>query len=379
MSKEIAVSRRRFLTSTAFGTASMGIGLPGLLRAEAIVPLPQTKPSGAPILRLDRNESPYGIPLGSAQAILAATDAASPRYPKDEPTALIEAIAKRFGVEKEQILLGCGSTEILKMATETFCSPSGAAVVAEPTFEAVVNFCPLSRARAVKVPLTRDYKHDLPRMLDAAVLVGGFIFFCNPGNPSGTFTEKQTVEKFVRSVPSSVALLVDEAYYDYVDVPEYESCIRYVKEGLPVLVSRTFSKAYGMAGLRIGYAVGHKDLIQQMSLRRLPSNTNQLAMAAALAALQDDAFVARIRKLNSQSRQMVHDALGSMRLDCIPSQTNFVMIHLGRPAQPVIDALKERRVLVGRLFPSMPNHMRVTLGTAEEMKLFLREFKAVTG
>jgi histidinol-phosphate aminotransferase len=289
----------------------------------------------------------------------------------------VEALAKRFAVAPEQVLLGCGSTEILKIATETFCSPAGAAIVAEPTFEAVVTYCPLAHARSVKMALTADYKHDLPKMLEAAGLVGGLIFFCNPANPEGTYIGKQEVEKFIRSVPSGVVPLIDEAYFDYVDAPDYESCVRYVKEGLPVLVSRTFSKIYGMAGLRLGYAIGHKDLIKQLSDRKLSSNANQIASAVALAALKEDDFVARIHKLNSQVRDSFYGELRTLGLEFIPSQTNFVMIRLGRPVQPVIDALKQRGVLVGRFFPSMPNHMRVTLGTAEEMKVFLKVFKDV--
>jgi histidinol-phosphate aminotransferase len=377
MSSGNAVTRRGFITSAAVGIASMGLGLPPVLDIRRRVHAPDARATDAPLLRLDRNESPYGMSPASTRAMQSVAEDLSPRYPRDEPAALVEALAKRLGVEQDQILLGCGSTEILKVATETFCSPSGAAVVAEPTFEAVVTYSPLAHARAVKIPLTKDYKHDLPRMLDTAALVGGFIFFCNPANPAGTFIGKEEVERVVRKVPSGVVLLIDEAYFDYVSAPEYESCLRYVREGLPVIVSRTFSKIYGMAGLRLGYAAGHKDLIKQMSERRLATNANQLATAAATAALKDDEFVARIRNLNAQVRDYLCAELRALRLDFIPSQTNFVMIHLGRPAQPLIDALKERRVMVGRLFSSMPNHMRVTLGTAEETRIFVKEFKEV--
>ena len=360
-----------------FGMASAGFGWRAPLAAGFNPASSQAGKIEPPLLRLDRNESPYGVSPASARAMEIAADRDAARYPIDEPAALADALAQRLGVESEQILLGCGSTEVLKIATETFCSPSGAAVVAEPTFEAVVHYSPLAQARAVRIPLTRDYRHDLPRMLDAAVLVGGFIFFCNPANPTGTIVDRKEVERFVRSIPNGIVLLIDEAYFDYVESPAYESCLRYVKEGLPVLVSRTFSKIYGMAGLRIGYAVGHKDLIGRMRPRRLANNTNQIATAAALAGIGEDDFVAHIRKLNSQARELLCSELHGMRLEYIPSHTNFVMVDLGRPVQPVIDALAERRILVGRLFPSMPNHMRITLGTTEEMQLFVRDFKEV--
>ncbi|MBZ5496913.1 MAG: aminotransferase class I/II-fold pyridoxal phosphate-dependent enzyme [Acidobacteriia bacterium] len=379
MQRKATVTRRAFIGGTTIGVASMGLGLPSLLDGSESPRTFKAKASEPVALLLDRNESSYGLSPGAARVLHNVAEGVSNRYPRDEPAALVEAISKRFGVEKEQVLLGCGSTEILKIATETFCSPSGAAIVAEPTFEAVVTYCPLAHARSVKIPLTEDYKHDLPKMLEAAALVGGFIFFCNPANPAGTYIGKEEVDKLVRRVPGGVVLLIDEAYFDYADAPDYESCVRYVKEGLPVLVSRTFSKIYGMAGLRLGYAIGHKDLIKQMSGRKLSSNANQIATAVALASLQEDDFVARIRRLNVQVRNSLCTELRAMGLEFIPSQTNFVMINLGRPVQPVIDALKQRGVIVGRLFPSMPNHLRVTFGTADDMKIFVKQFKAVLG
>jgi histidinol-phosphate aminotransferase len=372
-----AISRRSFLGGAALGAATKGFGLTDVMKSGARRPAPRTNGEETPVLQLDRNESSYGLPPAAVRAIEGAIGMQSPRYPGEETIELTETLAKRFGVGKDQILIGCGSTEILKVATETFCSPSGAAVVAEPTFEAVATYSPLAHARAVRIPVTKDYKHDLPRMLEAAAAVGGFIFFCNPSNPTGTIVDKQEVDRIVRRIPHGVVMLIDEAYFDYAQDPGYESCLRYVKEGLPVVVSRTFSKIYGMAGLRLGYALGHRDLIQWMSERRLASNANQMATAAASAALREDEFISRIRNLNSRVRDYLCAEVRALGLDFIPSQTNFVMIHLGRPAQPVIDALKERKVLVGRLFPSMPNHMRVTLGTGEEMKVFVREFKEV--
>lgn len=377
MQKRFTVSRRKFMTSATLGVASFGLGMPSNLEARWFHRANKAKKTEPKILRVNRNESPYGLPPASAEAIRNVTESQSPRYPFEEPTALGETIAKWIGVAKEQVLLGCGSIELLKMATEAFCSPSKSAVVAEPTFEAVVTYCPLVHAQALKIPLTKDYKHDLPRMLDAASQGAGLLFFCNPSNPAGSFIEKQEVENFVRKVPSGTVLLVDEAYFDYVDRSDYESCLRYVREGLPIVVSRTFSKVYGMAGLRVGYAVGHPDVIKQMTQRRLANNPNQLATAAALAALKEDDFVAHVRKLNAKVREQLCRDLRAMRLDFIPSETNFVMVDVGRPAQPVIEALKERQILVGRLFPSMPNHVRITLGTADEMKLFVKEFREV--
>lgn len=370
------------LTRRSFVANSIGLALSSTLKARAASAFHEVIAAREGIadkeeLRLSRNESPYGLSPAASEAVRAAVESKSFRYPIEEPKALEEAIAKRFGVEKENVLLGCGSIEILRMATETFCNSARAAVVAEPTFEAVVSTCPFVRARSIKINLTSDYKHDLTRMLRASH-GAGMIFLCNPSNPAGTFIDKTEVERFVRKLPRGVILLSDEAYADYVSRPDYESCLRYVKEGLPVVISRTFSKIYGMAGLRVGYAIGRKDLIKRMARRRLANNPNQLATAAALAALKnDDAFLSRVRGLNNAVREYVCNELSSMGLAFIPSETNFVMIGVGRPAKPLIEELKKRKVMVGRLFPSMPNHMRVTFGTMEEMKSFIKQFKMV--
>lgn len=375
MQRNAGLTRRGFIGALGAVSISPSLSLGGNVRERSSVP--ETGEAQAAPLRLHRNESPYGLAPSAAQAIHAIVESQSGRYPIEEPAALAEAIAKRLGVANEQVLLGYGSVELLKIATETFCSPSGAAVVEEPTFEAVVSYCPLAHARAVKIPPTQDYKHDLSRTLDASSLVGGLAYICNPSNPAGTFLDKRDLEQFIRKIPGGVVPLIDEAYYEYVDVPEYESCLRYVKEGLPIVITRTFSKVYGMAGLRVGYAVGHKDLIKQMAERRITTSPNQLAIAAARASLGEDEFVTRIRGLNGQVRDFLCGELRGMGLRFIPSQTNFVMIDLGQPAPPVIEALKKRRVLVGRPFPSMPSHMRVSLGTGDEMKLFMREFREV--
>ena len=371
-----AVTRRGFMTTAALGAASVGLSLPSTVRSIERPREIEGTPAPSP-LRLNRNESPYGLAPAAAEALKSAVDARSYRYPIDEPKALEEAIAKRYGLEKENVVLGYGSTEILKMATEAFCNSARPAIVAEPTFEAVLGFCPFIHARAVKINLNSEHKHDLPRMLRASQ-GAGMIFFCNPSNPAGTFMNKQETERFVRRLPRKTVLLSDEAYGDYVDSPDYESCLRYVKEGLPVVISRTFSKIYGMAGLRIGYSIGRKDLIERMAKRRLVNNPNQLAIAAAMAAIKNDGeFVNRVRKMNSEVRDFVCREAVAMGLTFIPSQTNFVMIGVRRPVQPLIDELKKRKMLVGRLFPSMPEHLRVSFGTMSEMKSFMKELKEV--
>jgi histidinol-phosphate aminotransferase len=374
MQTKRALTRRGFMANAALGAASIGLGLPSGLSALARYPEVDAG-AGGNALRLNRNESPYGLAPAAAEALRSAVDPKSSRYPIEEPKALVEAIAKRFGVENDNVILGYGSTEILKMATESFCNSGRGALVAEPTFEAVVGYCPFIHAHAQKIKLNAEHKHDLPRMLRASH-GAGMIFFCNPSNPAGTYMAKQETERFIRRLPRGPVLLADEAYAEYVTAPDYESCVRFVKEGLPVVVSRTFSKIYGMAGLRVGYAIGRKDLIKRMAKRQLVNNPNQLAIAATLAALKSDGeFVERIHKMNAEVRDYVCQEVTAMGLQYIPSQTNFVMIGVNRPAKPLIEELKKRKLLVGRLFPSMPEHVRVSFGTMAEMKTFLKEFK----
>ncbi len=376
MQTKRALSRRGFMANAALGAASIGLGLPSGLSALARYPEIDAG-AGGNALRLNRNESPYGLAPAAADALRSAVDPKSSRYPIEEPKALVEAIAKRFGVENDNVILGYGSTEILKMATESFCNSARGALVAEPTFEAVVGYCPFIHAHAQKIKLNAEHKHDLPRMLRASH-GAGMIFFCNPSNPAGTYIAKQETERFIRRLPRGPVLLADEAYAEYVTAPDYESCVRFVKEGLPVVVSRTFSKIYGMAGLRVGYAIGRKDLIKRMAKRQLVNNPNQLAIAATLAALKSDGeFVERIHKVNAEVRDYVCQEVTAMGLQYIPSQTNFVMIGVNRPAKPLIEELKKRKMLVGRLFPSMPEHLRVSFGTMAEMKSFMKEFKEV--
>lgn len=377
MKSKTSLTRRGFMTSAAMGAAAVSVGLPSALHATSRGRDVEAAAAEREPLRLHRNETPYGLAPTAAEALKAAVDSKSYRYPIEEPKALEEAIAKRFGVEKENVLLAYGSIEVLKMATEAFCNSTRAAVVAEPTFEAVAGYCPFIHARSMKIKLNAEHKHDLPRMLQVS-RGAGMIFFCNPSNPAGSFIDKQETESFVHRLPKGVVLLSDEAYGEYVDTADYESCLRFVKEGRPVVVSHTFSKIYGMAGIRVGYAIGRKDLIARMAKRRIANNPNQLAVAAAMAALKSDGeFIARVRKINSEVRDYVTRELSAMGFKPIPSQTNFVMIGISRPAQPVIDALKKRNVLVGRLFPSMPEHVRASFGTMAEMRAFVKEFKDV--
>jgi len=341
--------------------------------------VPQVKHPPAPsltrIVRLSSNENPYGP---SPHALKAMTDAfnLACRYP-DEPAGLLsESLAKLNGVNPNQILLGDGSGEILTLCAETFTGAQrGKLVAGDPTFEAILHHATVNGAEVVKVPLTNTFAHDLAQM--STVANAGVVYICNPNNPTASITPKNELADFISKTSPQTMILVDEAYFHYADSPDYESVIPLIKDHPNLIVARTFSKIYGMAGLRCGYAVAQPETITQLSSHQSWDSVNIMAVAAAGASLNDPDQVTNGRRLNQETRSFVTTQLDAMDFKYIPSQANFVMIDVKRPVLPLIKALKERNVQVGRLFPALPNHMRLTVGKKSELEAFLSAFRQV--
>jgi len=337
-------------------------------------PGPGTDPLG--LVRLSSNENPYGP---SPKALKAMNDAVplSCRYPDEQSGVLIELLAKTNGVSRDQILLGDGSSEILEICAQAFTGPSrGKLIAADPTFEALLNNAKANQAEVMKVPLTSSFGHDLPKM--AAAAKGGLIYICNPNNPTASITPKDELRAFIAKTPAQTMILVDEAYYHYADSPDYETMIPLIKDHSNLLVARTFSKIYGMAGLRCGYCIAQPQLIERMRSHQMWDSVNIMALAAASASLTDTEQVTNGQRMNSEVRALVTHELDAMGYKSIPSQANFIMFDLKRPVVPLIQALKQRNVQVGRLFPALPNHMRLTIGKKTEMEAFLSAFRQVT-
>jgi histidinol-phosphate aminotransferase len=289
---------------------------------------------------------------------------------------LTEDLAKLNSVPLEQILLGDGSGEILKLCAAAFASRDKKVVIANPTFESIARHASVANAEVVKIDLTSDHRHDLEKMLNAASNAG-LVYICNPNNPTASITPKNEISQFLVKLPRTTTVLVDEAYHHYVESKDYESVIPLVKDYPNLIVARTFSKIYGMAGLRCGYCVTQRANISAMKTHQVFDSVNIMALAAAIASLKDTEHVAHGRKLNSEVRKMVYDELDSAGYRYIPSHANFMMIDLRREVRPVISALFGRGVEVGRIFPALPNFMRVTIGTNAQMKSFLAAFKEV--
>ncbi len=368
-----SLSRRGFTQLLGAGAAVAALRPAAAVATAARNFVPNAIAPVALPVRLSSNENPYGP---SPAALRAMTDAfgLAWRYPDEHADALTEALAKLHNVAPDWILLGNGSGEILKVAAVAFTGPGRGLVVADPTFEAIARHATTNSAEVTKIPLTADYRHDLAKM-SAAALGTGLVYICNPNNPTASVTPKAELRAFLAQVPAQPVVLVDEAYHHYAEAQAYESVIPLVATYSNLIVARTFSKIYGMAGLRCGYCVARPDLIARLRAQQTWDSVNIMALAAALASLQDQAHVAEGRRLNGAVKQQVCAELDRLKFSYIPSAANFLMIDLRRDVRPLISAMRERKVEVGRFFPALPHHMRVTIGTKEEMQMFLTTFR----
>ncbi len=336
------------------------------------------RPRGVPenVIQLNSNENPYGPSPRALEAMTAAQQVAA-RYPDALEDIVVEEIAKLHGVAPENVILGCGSGEILRMADMAFLASDKNVVVAEPTFEAVLSYAEVTQAKAVKIPLTSDYRHDLPKMAAACDHATGLVYLCNPNNPTGTIVTKDEMDEFFARVPRSAVILVDEAYHHFVDEPRYASAFAWWGRLPNLVIARTFSKIYGMAGMRLGYAVASRENIAALRRHRLWNNTNAAVLEAALASLEDTRHVPRHRTLNNDTRRWLCAEFEKDGRRYMPSETNFVMVHVGGDVAPVIHEFRKRNILVGRRFPSLSNWMRVSIGTRKQMEAFLAAFREI--
>jgi histidinol-phosphate aminotransferase len=374
------VSRRQFAQTigAALGAAVIAPEFSRPMSVLAAPPPAPRLPDGADgmWIELNSNENPYGPSLKAMEAMTRSEHVAS-RYPDMKEGRVIDAIAKLHGVQPANVLLGCGSGEILRMADMAFSGPDKKVVAAEPTFEAVLGWLRVTHADGVKVPVTADFRHDLRAMATAGGANPGLIYICNPNNPTGTVVSKEDMGEFFGRAPKSAVILVDEAYHHFVDDPKYASAFEWFGKVPNLMVARTFSKVYGMAGMRLGYAVASPDLIKAMAQHKLWSGANASVLDAAVVSLEDQAHVADQKKKINGTRQWLCKELEKDGRKYIPSEANFVMIDVGGDVQPLIKKFQEKRILVGRKFPSMPNYMRITIGTPKEMETFVAALREI--
>jgi len=367
-----SISRRQFARLLGVGAAAAIVRPRITIAAEESTAPARNKPG---VVRLSANENPYG-PAGKAHEAMKNAHPMCNRYPDEANDVLIDKIAKINNINRDQIALGDGSSEILKLCAETFTGPTqGKLVVADPTFEAILEYSKACGADVVKVPLTSNYAHDLQKM--GAASQKALIYICNPNNPTASITPKNDLRQFIGEASPETMILVDEAYFHYADSPDYESVIPLVKDHPNLIVARTFSKIYGMAGLRCGYGVAQPETIKKMHGFQMWDSVNIMALSAASASLDDEAQVTNGRKMNGEAKSYTLSELDKMGYKSIPSQANFIMFDCQKPVVPIIKAMKDKNVAVGRLFPAYPNHMRLTIGKHEEMQAFVSAFKQV--
>lgn len=361
-------SRREFLRFGA-GVASAAIASRSSVFAfEKLQPSRAEEEDG--LIRLYSNENAYGPSPKVLDAIRAAA-VSSNRYPRMQYRDLVQRIAASHRVEADRVLLGCGSTEILRICACAFLGKGKQLIHASPTFEAIEHYARAVDSEVVAVPLTPAFAQDLERMLAAVTPATTLIYICNPNNPTASLTPRKDLEAFISKLPVSISVVIDEAYHHYVGTSAmYKSFIDQPVHDDRVIVARTFSKVYGMAGLRLGYAVAAPKLIAQMKKFATEDNINAIATQAAFAALDDAAGVESFLERNANDRQEFFNQATARAMKPIDSHANFVMMNTFQPADQVIEDFRKNNILIGRHFPPLDTYIRVSLGRPEEMLAF---------
>jgi histidinol-phosphate aminotransferase len=326
--------------------------------------------------KLASNENPLGPSPLAVEAICAAA-AGVGLYPDGSCYTLTCELAEHWGVASENLILGNGSDEIIHYLGIAFLRPGDELLTAHPSFVRYESAAILNEAECVAVPL-RDYRYDLPAMAQRLSPRTRLVFIANPNNPTGTMVTRTELERFLDAVPPQAVVVMDEAYYEYVESTDYPQCWEYVQEGRNLVILRTFSKIYGLAGLRVGYGMARPELIYVLHQVREPFNVNLIAQAAARASLRDPEQVTRSRAVNRAGKLYLTEQLGRLGLKVVPSEANFLLVELGRPGKDVFEALLRRGVIVRTLdIYGLPSHVRVTIGTPEENERFVRELCSV--
>jgi histidinol-phosphate aminotransferase len=325
-------------------------------------------------VKINANEFPEG-PSARALEALAEVARKGNRYQYPETEGLVSTAARLEGLKPENFSVYPGSSLALHHAVIAFTGPKRALVTAEPGYEAAERAAEFIGAKVVRVPLRRDGAHDLPAMLAAAKSESvGLFYVCNPNNPTGTVTPRSDIESLVANKPAGSVVLLDEAYIHFCDEKPGSDFVRDRKD---VVVLRTFSKIFGMAGIRCGYGIAQAAQAKRMDQQKAWDSMNVVALAGARASLGDTQHVIDGRKRNSDTRNHVVNVLTSAGYEVVPSQANFFMVNIKRDVRPVIQSLRGQGVHVGRLFPAMPQYLRVTVGKPDEMQAFMTAFHSV--
>ena len=386
----MSLTRRAFMSTLGFKEHG-AVSIP-LIAARGREALAATEPRSPAIppppdldeIRINSNENPLGPGPSAIRSLRGALDQTRlyPANARISDSALRERLAKKFGVQSENIVLAAGSSEILRNAVRAFTAPNKPLVTGGCSFENPVTAAERFGRPVKAIPLNPDLALDLDKMAGAAI-GAGLVYLCNPNNPTATVHSATAVKDFVKFVTKEspyTHILIDEAYHDYVTDPSYETSVELATRYRNVFVSRTFSKAYGMAGLRLGYAVGSKETAGKLRALKLTVDTNILGMAAAMGALDDDAHIEEEVARNTAARKYTLDFFRRSGYRATDSQANFIFVNLGRPAKEFRESCEKYKVKVGRDFPPYEKtHARISIGTMEEMRRATEVFQQVLG
>lgn len=362
-------SRRSFLHLSAAASAAAVLRV---MNEPMLAASHRRPPHAKDAVVIDSNENPLG-PSPAAREAMAAIIPLGGRYSDDLTDQLVNTFAQMEGLSPDSVYCTAGSTPPLSLSVLAFTSPQKSYVTADPCFETGMFMAAVAGARVVKVPLTKTYAHDVKAML-AADPDAGLFYVCNPNNPTGTLTSHSDIEYLVDNKPKDSVVLIDEAY---IHLSESPSALDLVKAGKDVVVLRTFSKVYGMAGLRCGFVIARPDLLEKVTARGGQNFMPTTAVVAALASLKDPALVPQRRRINAGVRQETFQWLAQNGYSFIPSESNCFMLDTKRPGKEVREAMAKENVLIGRTWPIMPTYVRVTVGTQEEMTRFQSAFQKV--
>jgi len=366
----MAISRRNFFRQIVVGSA-LSATTWRLDELSQAVSTGRSGYGGEPI-RLDMNINPYGSSPKVLEVIRANLDLVN-RYPDDDYHHLSERIADFHKVKSNEVTLGSGSREVLRMAVDAFLTRGKTLVLASPTFEPMINLARQAGADVKAVPINRRYAHDLEAMLQRVNASTSLVYICNPNNPTGSLTPRKDLEAFLEKLPSTVAVVIDEAYHEYVGpTSDYKSFIDHPIDDKRVIVVRTFSKIYGMAGLRLGYAISSAEVSRKLSLTQLERGVNIVAARSAVAALDDSEYILFSSRRNANERQEYYNQTNARMLRQVDSLTNFVFTKTGRPSSQVIEHFERNGITLGPVVPEMDRYVRVAIGTKENMKEFWR-------
>jgi histidinol-phosphate aminotransferase len=324
-------------------------------------------------VKLASNENPLGPSPLAVRALLRGMKELN-RYPDGSCYYLRNALSGKLNIDPEELIFGNGSNELIELAVQTYLGPGDEAIMAHPSFVVYSIIVQAVKGKSIIVPL-KEWRHDLTAMASKITAKTRMIFIANPNNPTGTINTKTELDSFMRKVPDNVLVIVDEAYCEYVSSPEYADTLTYLKKKKNILILRTFSKMYGLAGLRIGYGISHKKITSEMNKVRQPFNVNSLAQAAALAALEDTRHIENSRKTNEKGKHYLYKNLKALKINFIPTEANFIYITF---PEDIVLKLHDKLLRDGVIIrPMGPASARITIGLPGENRRLIKALRSV--